>query len=153
MPLALQTLNGVGFTIRQHAGNHFINAGFFGDGIRGSGVIPGEHHQAVALTMQARQGVDAVFAQRVTDGEQRGRLTIHRQQHRRSAARGLRHHLAFYIAGGDMLLVEQRLVAEQQAMTFRLTADAKAAQGAEAAHFRQRAVSGFIEDRSRQRMA
>jgi len=36
--------------------------------------------------MQTRQGVDAVFAQRVADGEQRGGLTIHRQQHRRGAA-------------------------------------------------------------------
>ena len=52
-----------------------------------------------------------------------------------------------------MLLVEQRLVTEQQAMAFRFAADAQAAQGAEAAHFRQRAVSGFIKDRSRQRMA
>ncbi len=53
----------------------------------------------------------------------------------------------------DMPLVEQRLVTEQQTMTFRLAADAKAAQGAEAADFRQWAVGSFIKDRSRQRMA
>ncbi|SAS58549.1 Uncharacterised protein [Klebsiella pneumoniae] len=52
-----------------------------------------------------------------------------------------------------MLLVEQRLVTEQQTMTFRLAADAKATQGAEAADFRQWAVGSFIKDRSRQRMA
>ncbi len=86
VPLALQTLNGIGFTVRQHAGDHFINAGFFGDSLRGGGVIPGKHHQPVALPMQTRQGVDAVFTQRVADGEQRGGLTIHRQQHRRGAA-------------------------------------------------------------------
>lgn len=62
-------------------------------------------------------------------------------------------HLAFHLGGIDMLLVEQRLVTEQQTMTFRLAADAKAAQGAEAADFRQWAVGSFIKDRSRQRMA
>lgn len=61
MSFALQTFNGIGFAVRQHAGDHFINARFFGDGIGGGRVIPGEHDQPVALTMQARQRVDAIF--------------------------------------------------------------------------------------------
>ena len=52
VPLALQAFNRIGFTVRQHSGNHLINARLFGDSVGGGGVISGQHHQPIALAVQ-----------------------------------------------------------------------------------------------------
>ncbi|UMP86885.1 hypothetical protein MJ563_06815 [Klebsiella pneumoniae] len=72
-------------------------------------------------------GVDAVFARQVADGEQRGGHD-HAASSTGVAPREPGLSSRFPPRGIDMLLVEQRTVTEQQTMTFRLAADAKAAQ-------------------------
>ena len=52
MPFALQALNRIGFPVRQHPGNHLINARLFGDSFGGGGVISGQHRQTIALAVQ-----------------------------------------------------------------------------------------------------
>ena len=83
MPLALQALDSVSFTVRQHAGDHFVDACFFGNRVGGRGVIPGQHHQTITLAVQASQRSDAIATQRVANSEQCRDLAIDRQQHRR----------------------------------------------------------------------
>jgi hypothetical protein len=86
----LQRFDGVGFTLWQYPGNHLINTGLAGNGVCRCRVIPGQHHQAIARTVQAFQGIHAVLAQRIANGNQSRRFAVYSQQYRCRALRCLR---------------------------------------------------------------
>ena len=65
-PLALQTFNRLGFTVRQNTGNHLINTGFFGNSVSRGRVVTSKHHQTIPVAVQALKCCHAVATQRIT---------------------------------------------------------------------------------------
>ena len=61
--------------------------------------------------------------------------------------------VVFYFSRCNLVLIKQRLVAEQQTAAFGFAADPQPAQGAEVFYRRQALVRGFVENGSRQRVA
>ncbi len=152
-PLALQRLNRGGFAIRQYPGDNLVDPGLFSNSVGGNGVVTGEHDQTIASLMQALQCRHAILTQRIANGKQRCRLAVHRQQHRRCARGRLGGDIAFQLCGINTLFIQQGLVAQQQAATVALSAQAQPAQGTKVVHLRQRLRSGLVDNGAGQRMA
>ena len=81
--------------------------------------------------MQSFQGGNAVSPQRVTDGEQRRRFAIDRQKYRRRAFRCLGFKLSINICRSDVLLMQKRLIPQQQCVPFGFATYAQTPQGTE----------------------
>ncbi|MNG89578.1 hypothetical protein D3C79_484480 [compost metagenome] len=151
--LRLQLFDRLGLAVRQHAGDDLVDAGLFGNGVGGHRIVAGQHHQLIALTMQTLQCFNAVAAQRIADGDQRSRLPVGCQQHRRNTALGLLLHLRFQRCGCHLVLLQQRGVTQQQLHSVHFTADAGTAQGSELLNRRQRLPGGVLNDGTRQWVA
>ena len=62
-PLALQTLDRLGLTVRQNTRNHLVNTRLFGNGVGGRWVVAGQHHQTIPGAVQALERCHAVATQ------------------------------------------------------------------------------------------
>ena len=76
LALLLEILHRLGFSVRQHVGNHPVNPGLLAHGLRRSGVIPGDHHHLDAQGFELLDGLGAVGLYRVSYGNHTCKHTV-----------------------------------------------------------------------------